>query len=298
MNPPILYKYREDSELTERVLLDQQVWLSNAELLNDPLECRTGTIPEEWRRQIIRQMEEAQIAGLIVGMPGSMPPKTLYSLDERATRKWFKALKKLPHHRRVKKMHALHQQHGIKLSNPSRLFEKFEEQLSNVGIFSLTESADNQPMWAHYAGNHTGLVLGFGTSENSKLGDVRHTLQVTYNATKPTFSGGLQDHITFNMNSNGTLRSEQKLSFDDPIFRASFSTKPPEWSYEREWRFVEETSGLHDFPGELYEMTFGCKMPVKRRKNYVDLLSRSGLSVRLFEIRLSDDGAFERKPIS
>jgi len=161
LEPSVLYKYREDSTWTEEILRNKQVWLSNAEKLNDPLECRTGIIPESWKQKNIREMEEAQIMGLVAPLPSFRPSETLFSLSPRDTRRWFKKFKTLSHSERMKAMRAIYLEHGIELSRPDRLFDKFQKQLAKVGIFSLTERPNNELMWSHYARSHTGLALGF-----------------------------------------------------------------------------------------------------------------------------------------
>lgn len=69
MTPDIVYKYRDDSERTEDIVTNQKVWLSTPSQLNDPLECRTGEIPQEWKAKTIRKMEAAQIMGVVGGPP-------------------------------------------------------------------------------------------------------------------------------------------------------------------------------------------------------------------------------------
>lgn len=120
---------------------------------------------------------------------------------------------------------SLYKAHGIELSDPRRLFEILQKQLTDVGIFSLSDCPDNQPMWAHYAGNHTGLALGFSAAEGSKLADTRHTLPVTYSAEKPKFDEGFLHEIRISAAPHNGTVSESRFSFDDPVFRASISIR-------------------------------------------------------------------------
>ncbi len=45
--PSLLYKYRDDSIRTEEIITNGKIWLATANQLNDPLECKTGQIPED-----------------------------------------------------------------------------------------------------------------------------------------------------------------------------------------------------------------------------------------------------------
>ena len=52
--PKVLFKYRDDSERTEEIIKNRQIWLSSPPQLNDPLECRMGEIPKDWEDKTIR----------------------------------------------------------------------------------------------------------------------------------------------------------------------------------------------------------------------------------------------------
>ena len=88
--PRILYKFRGDSERTEEIITGGNVWLAVAATLNDPLECRTGKISEQWKRDTIQSLEMGQIMGVVMPPPDFKPPSTLFSLSPRDTRRWFK----------------------------------------------------------------------------------------------------------------------------------------------------------------------------------------------------------------
>jgi hypothetical protein len=63
----ILYKYREDNEFTEQIFSKKKVWLSNAEMLNDPFECTITEIAGAWIKEQVNTMKSAQMAGFIIG---------------------------------------------------------------------------------------------------------------------------------------------------------------------------------------------------------------------------------------
>jgi len=293
--PPILFKYRDDSENTQKIIATRQIWLSTPEKLNDPLECRTGAIPVDWKRKVILKQEQAQLMGMLLG-PALQPVETLFSLDRRQTKRWLKAFAKVSHADKVQRMHKLYREHGIILSDPSKVFDRLEAQLNSVGIFSLSASGNNDPMWAHYAGNHSGLALGFGVTEGSKLADPERTLQVVYADEKPIFTDGLSHEVMLGLREGGGFRSKGRFSFTDPVFQASISTKPRAWSYEQEWRYVNELSGLHDLPGELVRVTFGIRMPADRKAFYAHLLRDHGFSVELMEVALTPLGSLNLIP--
>ena len=282
VTPKVLFKYRDDSERTEDIVKKRKIWLSAPHQLNVPLECLIGEIPKDWELETIRQMEEGQLMGMY-GVPGK-PTKEFLSLNTVETKKWFKHLSKLTHEKRVMKMRKIYADHGITLSKPKDIFINMRKNISSVGIFSLSENPCNELMWSHYAASHKGIALGFSSDSNSKLSDSRHCLPVTYSAEKPTFSAGFISEIQFL--ANGT--NIQRVSFSDKVFRSAISTKSPSWEYEKEWRYVEEESGLFDYPGNLIYVVFGMKMSEERRSYYKELITKYiSDNIKFFEICLS-----------
>ena len=177
--PSPLFKYRDDSARTEQIITNGKVWLSTANQLNDPLECKTGQISEEWKRKKIREMEDAQIGGFAVAAaPAMTGERPFFSLSHRAAKKWFKQFRRLKAHKeRYSAVRSFLKDQGNELSRPAELFERFDRQLAQVGVFSLSECPDNQLMWAHYAASHTGIAIGFERVSASKLASSEHTMQ-------------------------------------------------------------------------------------------------------------------------
>lgn len=285
----MLYKYRNDSERTEDIIKNQKVWLSTPEQLNDPLECKIGKIPPEWEANIIRELENSQLMGVVMRPPSFEPPKRLFSLSERETKQWIKRFSKLNHSRKVKSMRKLYSNHGVELSRPENIINDMRKRLSTVGIFSLSEDCANELMWAHYGANHEGIALGFSYSSDCKLSNKRHCLPVIYSREKPTFNSGFENEVLI-MSPGAGLENAQQVSFEDEVFRSAISTKTPAWSYEKEWRYVEENHGLFDFPGTLSHVVFGLRMSGERKEYYKNLVSQSvGSHVDFYNIIENDD---------
>jgi Protein of unknown function (DUF2971) len=116
-----------------------------------------------------------------------------------------------------------------------------EEWLSELGgqllCFSLSERADSAPMWAHYAGGHTGFVMRFRSQ-----------------------------HDWFARKDGSNKSRLQKVSYidgqlDEPLedAQAAFISKKRDWEYEREWRLncgvkdIEKTIPVPDDPIHLIE---------------------------------------------
>lgn len=96
---------------------------------------------------------------------------------------------------------------------------------SEWGIFCLAEDFGSNLMWAHYAGNSRGFVLGFDDSHGyfDKYGGNQTKIDalwpVDYSKRRPQAQNILN------------------LTIEDVVF-----TKPIEWSYESEWRILKKLS--------------------------------------------------------
>lgn len=289
LKPNLLYKYRDDSERTQNIILNQRVWLSSPAQLNDPLECKIGEIPLEWEAETIRELENAQLMGVVMQLPSFEPPRRLFSMTERETKKWIKRFGRLNHQRKVKAMRQLYSDHGVELSKPENIFKDMRARISEAGIFSLSEDCSSELMWAHYGASHEGIALGFSVSSDSKLASQRHCLQVTYSHEKPVFKAGFINEVQLFAPGSGQ-QNLQRVSFEDPVFRSAISTKTPAWNYEKEWRYVEETHGLFDFPAPLSRVVFGLRMSSERKLCYQDLVKQNiKHSVEFFEVREAQD---------
>lgn len=94
----------------------------------------------------------------------------------------------------------------------------------NVGILSLTDDPFNELMWAHYAGNHKGFVIGLDSESTffrPKPGEPRmcgELMNVLYTDTTPVV------YV-----EPGKLDIPKELFF----------VKTTKWAYEREWRMIK-----------------------------------------------------------
>jgi len=97
--------------------------------------------------------------------------------------------------------------------------EKFKETKENVGIACFSDSRRNQMMWSHYAGNHSGICIGFKTTDLvNGLPDSCSLVRLAYDDRRPRLSS--------------------KVDIDRGAAVMAFSQKKLGWAYEREWRVL------------------------------------------------------------
>lgn len=102
-----------------------------------------------------------------------------------------------------------------------RFQQRLEDLIARWGIFSISETPNNQQMWAHYASDGAGFVVGF---------DAQHPF---------FFSSAVPRKNLIRK----VVYSDERVSnfWRNPYFL--FLVKDSGWSYEREWRMMKE---LHE----------------------------------------------------
>lgn len=119
-----------------------------------------------------------------------------------------------------------------------RLLNATAKEISEkVGFFCLTKRFDSLPMWAHYAGNATGLVVEFEDIKSVFTGDETGVLWSPTSVRYEKETGG----VTFDPRSH------------DALFFEKFS----DWSYEQEVRIVAALESCNPLT-----LGNGCKMYV------------------------------------
>lgn len=155
---------------------------------------------------------------------------------------------------------------------------KLRKGVRELGVVCLTSSWDNQLMWSHYAGSHTGICLGFKFSDSTWKGRDYFLLRpVQYSAITPIPMSEAWDD-----EKNGLPSETTAISF--------FRTKNPDWHYEREWRIIckPEYRGkklkLSHLGIELNEIIFGKDVSIEKREEVISSLTDKGINVEYLEI--------------
>ncbi|MCM5690082.1 DUF2971 domain-containing protein [Sinorhizobium meliloti] len=102
------------------------------------------------------------------------------------------------------------------------------EEKAKLGIASLSEVFDHEPMWAHYADQFKGMVVAYSTSKLLKALPADFDLvRMAYNEEPPVILG-----------NDASIRDRAKLTL---------ATKTVRWISEREWRLIIPESGRAEY---------------------------------------------------
>ncbi len=110
---------------------------------------------------------------------------------------------------------------------------EFERNIKLSGIVSLTETSRNKLMWAHYASEHKGVVIGFDTSHIEKdLSDKQER------CSKKRFVTPKPIKINYNSVRFDLINEDHKGDAGKEMLKLMLTTKSDDWIYEKEHRFI------------------------------------------------------------
>jgi hypothetical protein len=152
--------------------------------------------------------------------------------------------------------------------NYKRIVQSVTDAKSEIGIACFSETYDNILMWAHYAGNYTGICLSYSSTDLlDGLPDEANLVRLAYVDEPPQL-----------------LASHTKETNDAAI--RVLSQKQYNWAYEREWRVLGSTGPMIYAPNQaLRRIFFGSRIDPDH-KNEIIAASR-GTSIELYMMEIS-----------
>lgn len=285
----ILYKYRTDSDRTEAIIKNKQVWFAQPHTLNDPLECSIQEIVDKNINNCCLQEKQEQLEGLVFTYIITPEDKTLWGLPKSKIGELLHRIEKAQDIEEKYRIYSnfIYSRTGNFPSDPKTKYICLNEYLKNIGIFSLSKTCEEELMWGHYADGGKGIAIGFDVKEKGSITFDSICLKVKYSNEPIVLSKRLKSVLAMSVDQNGNSLFAQCPAFDDPFLQSVMSTKNTIWSYEKEWRCVEQTSGLKDVISPIKEIVFGLKCPHETKEKYISLINtHCKHNVAFFEIAL------------
>lgn len=111
---------------------------------------------------------------------------------------------------------------------PKKERQAIADEKAKLGIASLSEVYDHEPMWAHYADQFKGMCVAYTTSKLLKaLPNEYDFVRMSYSEEPPVI-----------LANRDSLVDKAKLTL---------GTKTVRWMSEREWRLITPSSGRADY---------------------------------------------------
>lgn len=280
VNPPvILYKYTTVD--TARVILSTGKLRSQSPLrYNDPFDSQWDTL---WPLTTPEAREyEISLIEMALSDPGTWPvdadPRFRRAMEPMRAK-----VEAMPLHRRAGAIADLARKAAHTSTIPEPLVHRLQDIRRRMRLLCLCESDQSILMWSHYADQHRGVVLGFDSTALEQ-GLRRPLEQVTYTDNPPQ----LIDPQEWIRTTVFGLRDRP-----NPVGRERewALTKPTDWRYEKEWRFVwiaePGTQGDYwdfAFPRDsLVELVTGCRTDQARVGRLLSLARAIRPDVRCFQ---------------
>jgi hypothetical protein len=151
--------------------------------------------------------------------------------------------------------------------NYRALLSKISAAKARLGIASFSEVYDHEPMWAHYAGNFSGICIAYNFRFLLRgLPDDTEFVRMSYNERPPIF-----------LKDKRTVLELAKLAL---------STKAVRWMSEREWRLIRPHRGsaVYDNNKCVTRIYVGSRI----EKSHRDTIrtAAKALKIPLFEMQI------------
>ena len=159
-----------------------------------------------------------------------------------------------------------------KLVDLNNALNSLVERRKEIGIYSLSQTYNDELLWAHYANSHYGFCIEYDLNKlldlysNEKL----YSFPVRYLKSPP------QINLT-NISSNQHLLIIKKIA----------GTKSKRWKYEKEYRIIIDKCGNQTYNHEsLTSIYFGLRMNNESKEEIMNRLE--GRAINYYQMRLSD----------
>ena len=268
--PRRLYKYRNFSNLTLSMLVEDILYFADPTTFNDPLDTKPtlstdldGNALEVILSRLIEERANAEMsaAAKTIRYRG---PKTIEHIARQSRKKAEQLLADI-------RYSATNPEYEIADPAQYLLGQYVQEELLrryDKGVFSLAERANCPLMWSHYGDQHRGLCLGYSIPD-AAAGNVH---KIRYGGSRLVAASAVAAML------GGDEDARRRV--DDAVLLK----KAGPWAYEREWRLIGPR-GEQNSPLELEEVVFGMRCADSVKFAVVKALEKRDRAVQFYEIR-------------
>jgi hypothetical protein len=268
--PKRLYKYRNFSNLTLGMLVEDTVYFADPTTFNDPLDTKPTLdtdIPSADMRTMLTQLIEERTTAEMAAAAKTIRysgPKTLDHIARQSRRAAERLLADI-------RYNATNPAYEVDDPEQFLLGQYVQEELLrryDKGVFSLAGRANCPLMWSHYGDQHRGICLGYSVPDET-AGDVH---KMKYGGSRLVPASAVSAMLAGDPAARGRVDEAVLLKKARP------------WAYEREWRLLGPR-GEQNSPLELEEVVFGMRCSSAVIFAVIQAIAGRGRPVRFYEIR-------------
>jgi Protein of unknown function (DUF2971) len=147
------------------------------------------------------------------------------------------------------------------------VYESITKKSSNLGISSFSDTCESELMWAHYAGNYTGICIEYYPLRLvNELSRDHKVVRVGYGDSPPRIS------IKEKTVAERKMLSHKKFS----------------WSYEREWRVLGPRGKAIISDHCIHRVYLGIRISPSRRKQLLRTLNAKNIPVWEMDVKAGE----------
>ena len=170
--------------------------------------------------------------------------------------------------------------------NLEEQYNKFADKFSNVGVYSMSKSFDNELLWAYYASGHTGFAIEYDIDILEQSLNYNTYVQQLYKFDVEYMNDVPKIDIS-------TIKGNEIIE----TLKRFIGRKSSSWAHEKEVRLVFENTGLLNINYKaVTAIYFGCRMPDSDIDYIMEKLKGRGL--KYFKmVNVNNSYRFEAKEI-
>lgn len=290
VKPTTLYKYKKFDTFTLDALINDQVFLANPNVFNDPLDCKPHIFDDISNVDELFEIMKKMVykASLHKNYSNYLPLIKQYSSYDH----FFQMIDSITlddtesYTESIKSGYS-YDKNDYKLT----LLNIIEDLLyhKGTGILSLASDYKCPLMWSHYGDQHNGLCIGYKPDgEINEFFSRKRILEVDYDSPRTVETSLIKEAV------NGSVDA------DDEIDKIIYTRKANQWKYEKEFRMIGKI-GLARSPFILSDITFGLRCNdsvmysvIMALSNRPSTLDKSNDAVVFYKIR-ETKGSFDLK---
>jgi hypothetical protein len=252
-----LYKYRSFGVNSLREICESEVYFSDPNNFNDPLDCSPTLINDV----SLGDLENLCHRMIMIN----------YTKD--------RADEEIRNYRYLSTEHGDYKQdHEVQEFYIRMIVDDVKRQLDhmmkNRGVLSLASQWNSPLMWSHYADEHKGICIEYDISRAV----CEKPIIVDYKGGRGICISQIIDLI---FNNAETAKKEIEHKY--------FHTKAGQWGYEEEWRYISDRQGTSPAPFHLSGIYFGMRCDISVVSSIVKLLYGAEYEVNFYHVHANQE---------
>jgi len=256
--PARVYKYRDFSVNTLRMLTEDEVFYASPSVFNDPLDS-SPTIEVDVDAPALQCLLEKMLVSrsslervrMTINNHRYMATELGNSEKDKAARDYY--IRRLA----------------------DNVLRALRDEYAKFGVLSLAGRWNCPLMWSHYADNHKGVCVEYATA-NAQFERLH---PVNYGRSRTIRASTL---VEWKVQKS----PEARRTIEETLFLS----KASQWRYEKEWRAIVDRAGIAPAPARLTAIHFGLRCDTSVIRTIVLMYRNKERAPKFYAMHVRDNG--------